>query len=148
MWRKFDIPPIWALGAALLGQGLHFLLPYGNFARPATQGAAVAFGAFGVMLAAWAMIRFRLNKTPVEPRNTPKALVADGPYRFNRNPMYTGLTLLVFGLALWLGSPFALLAAVALPFILTERFIRAEEAGLAEAFPEEAKDFFSRTRRW
>jgi len=139
---------MWALGMALLGQVLNFIIPFPRFASPATQGAGVAFAACGVLFASWAMLRFRLRSTPIEPRNTPKALVADGPYRFNRNPMYTGLTLLLLGLAVWQGSFVALLPAIALPFIITARFIRDEEAGLAASFGDEAQAFFDRTRRW
>ena len=148
MLKKFDIPPIWALAMALLSQTLNFLVPFGDFASPAAKGAGVALAAAGVILASWAILRFRLRATPVEPRHTPKALVDDGPYRFNRNPMYTGLTLLLAGLAVWHGSPAAILPAIALPFILTARFIRDEEAGLVAGFGDEAKEFFARTRRW
>jgi protein-S-isoprenylcysteine O-methyltransferase Ste14 len=148
MLEKFDIPPMWTLGIGVIALALNWIVPFGDFGGPASHGAGVAFGAAGVVLASWAIIRFRLRSTPVEPRNTPLALVDDGPYRFNRNPMYTGLTLLVFGLAVWLGSPASILAVLALPFILTARFIRDEEARLVASFGDEAQAFFDRTRRW
>lgn len=148
MLRKFDIPPMWALAMGVLALALNWIVPFGDFGGPASHGAGVALASGGVAIASWALIRFRLRATPVEPRNDPRALVEDGPYRFNRNPMYTGLTLLVAGLAVWLGSPASLLPAAALPFILTARFIRDEEARLVAGFGGAAQDFFDRTRRW
>lgn len=148
MMQAFDIPPVWALLMAALALTLDRIAPFGEFAGPATDGAGVAFAAGGVALASWAMMRFRRRATPIEPRKRPSALVEDGPYSFNRNPMYTGLTLLVLGLAVWLGSPAALAPAVALPVILTARFIRDEENRLIAEFGEEARAFFNRTRRW
>ena len=48
---------------------------------------------FGLIL--WAALHFRAQDTTVHPRARPTALVATGPYRLNRNPMYTGMALIL-----------------------------------------------------
>ena len=54
--------------------------------------------AIGVAATAWSAFHFlRLKGTPV-PFNPPPTLVTTGPYRFSRNPMLTGVFLVLFGI--------------------------------------------------
>jgi len=54
--------------------------------------------AIGVAATAWSVSHFlRLKGTPV-PFNPPPTLVTTGPYRFSRNPMLTGVFLVLFGI--------------------------------------------------
>lgn len=59
---------------------------------------ATALIALGVFLTAWSAFHFqKVRGTPV-PFNPPPALVMTGPYRFVRNPMLTGVFLILFGI--------------------------------------------------
>ena len=61
--------------------------------------------AVGIAVIAWPAIHFlRVRGTPV-PFNPPPELVATGPYRFVRNPMVTGVFVLLFGIGFALSSP-------------------------------------------
>jgi len=52
----------------------------------------------GLFLAFWSVLHFiRVRGTPV-PFNPPPELVTSGPYAYTRNPMLTGLFILLFGL--------------------------------------------------
>ena len=52
----------------------------------------------GVAITAWSVFHFvKVNGTPV-PFNPPPVLVDSGPYRYARNPMLTGVFLLLFGI--------------------------------------------------
>ena len=144
MFRRFDLPPVWALGAA----GLSWVLARAVPIAPTLSGLGVLVMAIGVALAVWALVWFRRKRTPFEPRETPQALVVEGPYRINRNPMYTGMTLVLLGWAFHLGALSALVPALAFPFLITRRFILDEEAALEEQFGAEATQFFAQTRRW
>jgi len=54
--------------------------------------------AIGVGVAAWSAFHFlKVKGTPV-PFNPPPTLVMTGPYQFVRNPMLTGVFLLLFGI--------------------------------------------------
>lgn len=54
--------------------------------------------AIGVAATAWSVSHFlRVKGTPV-PFNPPPTLVTTGPYRFSRNPMLTGVFLVLFGI--------------------------------------------------
>jgi protein-S-isoprenylcysteine O-methyltransferase Ste14 len=64
----------------------------------------------------WSIIRFlKSNGTPV-PVNPPPKLVTTGPYAYIRNPMLTGIFILLFGIGVMIGS-------ISLTFIFTPLFI-------------------------
>ena len=59
---------------------------------------AVLFIAVGAGVTAWSALHFlKVKGTPV-PFNPPPNLVTTGPYRFVRNPMLTGVFILLFGI--------------------------------------------------
>ena len=144
--RALDLPPVWAALAGAASWGLARLAPAPGLEPPLWTAALPAV--LGVALAAWAALGFLRRRTPIEPRREPRALLADGPYRINRNPIYTGITLVLLGWALHLGAFAALLPVAAYPVLIDRRFVRAEEAALRRAFGPEAEAYFARTRRW
>jgi protein-S-isoprenylcysteine O-methyltransferase Ste14 len=65
---------------------------------------SVPMMAIGVAVTAWSAFHFlKVKGTPV-PFNPPPTLVESGPYRFARNPMLTGVFLLLFGLGFAMSS--------------------------------------------
>ncbi len=60
--------------------------------------------AIGLAVTAWSAFHFlKVKGTPV-PFNPPPVLVETGPYRYARNPMVTGVFLLLFGIGFALDS--------------------------------------------
>jgi protein-S-isoprenylcysteine O-methyltransferase Ste14 len=59
---------------------------------------SVPMMAIGVAVTAWSVFHFlKVNGTPV-PFNPPPTLVESGPYKYARNPMLTGVFILLFGI--------------------------------------------------
>ncbi|SMC51201.1 Protein-S-isoprenylcysteine O-methyltransferase Ste14 [Fulvimarina manganoxydans] len=143
-----DLPPIWAAGFALAGWGLAQVLPVVDFASSLAAAIGVVLSLAGFLLAAWAAVWFSRKKTSIEPGERPTSLIVEGPFRVNRNPIYTGMALVLIGIAFWLGAMSALALALLFPFVITARFIRDEEASLRVAFGAEAEAYLRRTRRW
>ena len=134
--RHVDLPPVWGAlhwGAIWLWSRMVDLLPAPEALRPVGYAIAAAGLGFG----AWALWQFRGRDTPVEPRRAPRALVATGPYRLTRNPMYRGLVWLTLGYVLIRGELSALPLAALYAWVLTVRFIRPEERALEAAFGDE-----------
>jgi len=142
------VPPLWALLAALLMLALHRWLPGGTWLAPPATALSLLPVLAGVGVAAWAARLFVRAGTPLEPWKTPTALVAGGPYRFTRNPMYLGLSLCLLGLAVWLGTATPLLVLPLFVAVITFGFIRREERWLEERFGESYRRYRAGVRRW
>ena len=99
---KILLPPVWFLLGGLGMLALHRGLPAALVMPQPWNWLGLVPVAVGLALALSAARLFRRAGTPVAPWETPSALVAAGPYRFSRNPMYLGLALCLSGFAVWL----------------------------------------------
>ena len=89
--------------------------------------------------------RGRGTLSPVDP---PKELVVQGLYRYMRNPMYVGVSLIILGEAA-LASSTALVVYWALFFAMANLFIRLyEEPTLRAQFGESYERYTQRVGRW
>lgn len=77
----------------------------------------------------------------------PERIVAAGPYRFVRNPMYLGHLIFFAGIALTLGSWLAA-AVLAFHIVWFDRRVREDEARLGELFGEPYREYCRRVKRW
>ncbi|RFC62800.1 isoprenylcysteine carboxylmethyltransferase family protein [Fulvimarina endophytica] len=149
MRQRFpDLPPVWAIGFFAAEWLAALYVPINVFGSPISAALGLVLACLGLGLAGWAAFWFARKKTAIEPGETPSALIVEGPFRINRNPIYTGMTLVLLGLALWLGALSSAIVALGFPFLITARFVRAEERGLRSAFGRATDDYFARTRRW
>ncbi len=130
--------------AALLADRL-FDLP-GLLPDSARLPVSMPLIAIGVALTAWSGIHFlRVRGTPI-PFNPPPELVKTGPYRYSRNPMVTGVFVLLFGLGFALDS-FSLVCLFTPLYVLAHAWeLKAiEEPELAKRLGEEYIEYRSRT---
>ena len=105
--------------------------------------------AAGIFLAAWGRSTFAAAGTEIIPASaTNKKLVTSGPFRFTRNPMYLGVSVLSLGIAVYAGTlPF--FAVPILLFLLCNFvFIPFEEAKMQRQFSAQYTDYLRRVRRW
>jgi protein-S-isoprenylcysteine O-methyltransferase Ste14 len=79
--------------------GLPLLLP-----EAARWPVSIPIAATGVVVTAWSASHFlKMKGTPV-PFNPPPTVIDTGPYRYVRNPMLTGIFLLLFAMGFGLNS--------------------------------------------
>ncbi len=123
-------------------------LPVWTFDLPALGlvGRGLVFG--GAALVLWPIVQFLLAGTGVVPFTPAHTLVTGGLYRFSRNPMYLGLSLMLLGGALIAGSLGALLPVPLFPWVIRKRFIEGEERFLEAAFGDDYLEYKCRVRRW
>lgn len=113
------------------------------------QVAGMFIAAAGAILVVWCVLGFALigRGTPA-PFDPPRRLVARGPYRFMRNPMYLGAALVLGGAALYFTS-LALLGFTALFVLGAHLFaVKYEEPRLRRKFGDEYREYSSRVHRW
>ena len=144
-------PPLVFAVPIALGALLQWLVP---IRRPTAEllrvgtivGIALIFVALVLGVSAnWV---FRRAGTSILPTRPSTAFVSRGPFRFTRNPMYLGFTLLDVGIALLAWVPWIL---ILLPgAVLTVRYgvIAREERYLARRFGDAYRDYTARVRRW
>ena len=74
--------------------------------------------------------------------------VTDRPYRFTRNPMYTGLTVAYLGGAALLDSGWPIIVLPIVLFVLVRTVVSREETYLNHAFGADHGAYTARVRRW
>ena len=145
------VPVPWVFVLAYLaGVGLERALrsPTGRSPSPLVGLAGGALFLSGAAIAGWGLMTFRKARTTTVPGERSARLVTWGPYRFTRNPMYTGLTLAYLGeVGMWHHVwPVALLPCV-LAYVHWI-VIPLEESRLSEVFGTEYAQYQARVRRW
>jgi protein-S-isoprenylcysteine O-methyltransferase Ste14 len=86
--------------------------------------------------------------TNVNPSLPTTAIVTSGPYRFSRNPLYVGLTLLYCGLTLVLNTWWGLILLIPILVIMHRGVVLREERYLEEKFGDAYRQYCSRVARY
>ena len=108
----------------------------------AVSGAIVT--TLGALLAFTARAAIGRNWGPPAVRRTDTELITSGPYAFVRHPIYAGILLMMIGTAVGLVLAWWLVAAAAgIYFFISAR---AEEAYMAERFPDAYPAYRARTK--
>lgn len=123
-------------------------LPLSRFAGSARVPFGWAALAVGIILAGWGMVTFKRAKTAIIPHVGASRLVTHGPYRFTRNPMYTGLTLQYLGGSALINSAWPIILLPVVLLVLIKTVILREEMYLRDAFGTEYAGYVASVRRW
>jgi protein-S-isoprenylcysteine O-methyltransferase Ste14 len=99
----------------------------------------------GLAVSIWSRLSLGPNWSATVTYREGHELVARGPYRFARHPMYAGFLLMVSGTVINLGD-ISGLAALTLCGLGTWWKLRQEEALLKKHFPDTYPDYKSRTK--
>lgn len=102
---------------------------------PLIRALGLLLFAAGLLFILWGA--YTLQKAVFVPENK---LVAAGPYRFVRHPMYSGGVIGAFGLAVFAGSVLGAVYSFMLALVLS-RIADAEEEELRERFGEEYVEY-------
>lgn len=86
--------------------------------------------------------------TNIKTFNDPGQLVTSGPFRFTRNPMYLGFTLILSGVGLLVGTLTAWLGALAFFVAADTWYIPFEERRMRALFGTDYDDYQRRVPRW
>jgi len=142
------VPPFWAgiyLAAGLAG---HYVWLANGRGRWDAAGWGISVSALGFTLMFWAWKLFHLKGTAVCPFEESTHLITEGPYRFTRNPMYLGMTVLLLGIAVAAGTPPTLFAPLAFFLTVNFLFIPYEEKKMERIFSRPYLEYRRRVRRW
>jgi protein-S-isoprenylcysteine O-methyltransferase Ste14 len=144
-------PPFLYLACLLLGLSLDrllllpLILPEATPIRWAVGGGLILIG---VAILTAGIRNFSRAATPVPSNQPVRALVTTGIHGWSRNPIYVGMLLLYAGIGTSARSPWVLVLALPLVFILRYRVVAREETYLERRFGDAYRDYKARVRRW
>jgi protein-S-isoprenylcysteine O-methyltransferase Ste14 len=127
---------------------LEWLLPTSFIHGSLRRVPGVLLTIAGIALSVGGFLTQKRAGTDPFPYHPSTRIVAHGPYRFSRNPMYFGFALLTLGLAILVNSAWMLLA-VPIGLVLIDRLVvTREERYLERKFGEEYLNYKRSVRRW
>jgi protein-S-isoprenylcysteine O-methyltransferase Ste14 len=138
---------------AILYLVIAWIVDYG-LSSPAIMSLGYRFWLSLVVVAGGVSLSYRTVKLFERAGTTHKlagentTLVIEGPFRWSRNPIYVGLTLIVLGIAIYGGSVPFLLAPVVFFLTLNFGFVPWEERRLEATFGDPYRAYQQQVRRW
>lgn len=90
----------------------------------------------------------QIGKGTLAPWNPTQKLVVAGPYRYVRNPMYSGVLFVLLGEAVVLGSIYLLVWLLLFWTVIHVFILFYEEPGLVKRFGEEYVTYRENVPRW
>jgi len=141
-------PPVLLLVAVVLMVALHYVLPVARWLAWPWRALGALPITVAVLVGFWGAVQFRRHDTTIIPFEQSTALIAEGPYRYSRNPLYLSMTLILVGLWILLGS---LSPAVVVPLFvwwISSRFIANEERHLEAQFGRTYLEYKTKVKRW
>lgn len=145
---KKIMPTTYLLLLLALAVALHFAFPIKRVLSPPYSFLGVVLIFFGGVLNLQTDRLFNKDNTTVKPYETPSTLEETGPFRISRHPMYLGMTAILVGVAIVLGSIITFIMPVLFMMLMEKLFLHDEENKLAETFGEKYLDYKAKVRRW
>jgi protein-S-isoprenylcysteine O-methyltransferase Ste14 len=146
--RRFPFPPAIPIVALLVSWGVGRKWPIDVNWPVWSRWVGWALVIASVVLAVSAVRTFRRHHAAINPLGQVTTVVASGPFRFTRNPMYLALCLLQVALGFFLNDWITLLFVVPLALILHYGVILREERYLTTKFGEPYLELKREVRRW
>ena len=146
-------PPLLFVGGLFIAWLLHTrvyslqLFPLGAV-TPAAKSAGYTLVIVGFLVAMWGGITFSRAHTAIIPNRPASSLVDAGPYRFTRNPMYTGMTVAYLGGILLLNTWWAVIFLPLALSLLYRFVVKREERYLSAEFGTAYDEYRKRVKRW
>ncbi|KPJ89252.1 MAG: hypothetical protein AMJ53_15910 [Gammaproteobacteria bacterium SG8_11] len=146
--RKKLLPPSYLFASLILMIGLHFALPVLSLVDYPWSLAGCVPLLVGIALNLIADQAFKRAHTTVKPFQESSVLITNGVFGISRHPMYLGMVLILFGIAILMGSitPFFIVPIFAL--LMQYRFIIIEERMLKAKFGVNWLNYITRVRQW
>ncbi len=128
------LPPVYFWASVAAAFVLHFALPLYEIILSPWRWSGALFVVFGFIINIWTDKLFKRDDTTVKPYEEPCKLVADGPFRLSRNPMYVGMTSVLLGLAIMFGTLTPFICPIFFAIAMQLIFVPCEEANMQRQF--------------
>lgn len=134
-----------AISVAVLG---HVLLPLRQIIPRQFWLIGLLIVIAGFLISRRANAILAKHQTSIKPFESPAVFISSGPFRLSRNPVYLGMTLMLFGIALSLGSITPFVFPILFAVVISVFVIPDEERELEKKFKNEYFQYKRKVRRW
>ena len=141
-------PPLIYAGALAAGLLVNRLRPAPFLPRGISRVLGLTLTVGGVLLGIWGFREMRRAGTNVDPYHPATAIVDEGPYRFTRNPIYVGFTLVYGGISALANALPPILLLPGVIAVMRKGVIEREERYLERKFGDRYLRYKARVRRW
>ncbi len=114
---------------------------------PAVAIAADILTFCGLVIAIWARRTLAANWSLHPTIQEHHELITQGPYAYVRHPMYTGMLLMLLGVAVFLGNAAGFIVLALVFIVISYLRIRPEEELLAKRFGGKWEEYRKKTKR-
>lgn len=145
--KKLYIPPTLIAYCILIMMILYFFVPQFNLIGFPYNliGILIAFSGFILMGKARDLFKKHQTTLKIEKSNN---MIIEGVFSKTRNPMYMGMTILIFGFSIFSTNAFALFLPIFYITIVRLIFIKREEQLMLETFGKDYLEYKKKVRRW
>ena len=146
METKIPPPIVTLIFIFLIGFSNRLIEPF-SFEYQAPLGVMIIICGLSVLISAARVFR-QLETTinPMQPSQASKLAII-GPFKYTRNPMYLGMSIMLIGFGLIFGAKLTVCLVVMFVLYITVFQIIPEERAMQEKFTH-WKDYCSKVRRW
>lgn len=140
-------PLIYAVGL-LLGLALDSIFPVAVLPDTAQYVAGLVLIGAAIPIAVSVLRRFKRAGTNLDVRKPTTVIVTTGPFRYSRNPVYVGLSLLYAGIGIAADSLWVLGLLAPVLLVMHHGVILREERYLERKFGADYLRYKANVRRW
>ncbi len=144
-------PPLLYLGGLALGLLLQRFIPL-KYLPQTVRGIGLTLGSTGISMGLTVLVTgFRqMNEaqTNINPTHPATTIVTKGPFRYTRNPLYLGMTLIYLGIMFLVNSLWMMFILPVILGLINFGVIAREERYLEGKFGSQYLDYKQRVRRW
>jgi protein-S-isoprenylcysteine O-methyltransferase Ste14 len=142
------LPPRLYLGALALVLILRWFWRMPIAERSVTLWPGLVLAGLGLALGIWGRKTMTRAGTNVNPGRPTTTIVASGPFRFTRNPLYVAITAVFLGLTLAINTWWGVVALVPMLLVMHRGVVLREERYLESKFGESYRQYRARVRRY
>lgn len=142
------LPPTYLLISIIVMLLLHFLMSFSELIPYPWNLFGIVPLVAGITLNLLADSAFKNEHATVKPFEISTTLITTGVFQICRHPMYLGMTLILFGIAILLGSFTPFFVVVIFGVLIELVFVRSEERMLKEQFDKAWDAYSNDVRKW
>lgn len=141
-------PPLIYVGTLAVGLLANALYPVRFLPHGLSRALGWPLVASGLAILILGLREMKWAETNVDPYHPATAIVSEGPFRYTRNPIYVGFTLIYGGISALANALPPILLLPAVIAVMRRGVIEREERYLERKFGDEYLRYKGRVRRW